>query len=102
MDYRLDLFNAVKNYCENSQGDDSLLIVCHNPKDGDVLYLSHGDVTYLSAAISNAEDKYINFETEEQKKAYQQTQFCILNMAANILRENKELKTKFEIAMQTF
>ena len=84
MDYRLDLHNAVDKFEEQMTKDDALFILCHNSKQGDLLLGLNGDV---------------NIQNKNQEVKYKKTQAMVLNMAINILRVDKDLRKKFDIAV---
>jgi len=84
MDYRLDLHNAVDKFEEQMTKDDALFIICHNSKQGDLLLGLNGDV---------------NIQNKNQEVKYKKTQAMVLNMAINILRVDKDLRKKFDIAV---
>lgn len=99
MDYRLDLFNAVEKFQENMSVEDALFIICHNSEDGDLLIGIEGDVNLISSVMAN-DNGYVNLKTKEDKIRHEQSKRMVLNIAINILRTDKELKSKFEIAMK--
>jgi hypothetical protein len=98
MDYRLDLHNAVDKFEEQMTEDDALFIICHNSKQGDLLLGLNGDVNIISSVLAN-DYGYVNIENKNQKVKYKKTQAMVLNMAINILRVDKDLRKKFNIAV---
>lgn len=98
IDYRLDLFNALKNYQENMTDDDSILLVCHNFSQGDLLLGVDGNIDNISAVLTN-EHGEVNLKTKAEKKKFAYVRSSILNVAINILRADSELRKKFSLAM---
>ena len=98
MDYRLDLWNAVDKFEEQMTEDDALFIICHNSKQGDLLLGLSGDVNIISSILADDYD-CVNIENKSQEVKYKKTQAMVLNMAINILRVDKDLRKKFEIAV---
>lgn len=100
MDYRLDLFNAVKNFQEQMTKDDAIFIICHNSKQGDLFMCLDGELDLISSILAN-DNGYVNIENKEQKARHEQIKRMTLNIAINILRSDKSLYKKFDIAMQS-
>ena len=98
MDYRLDLWNAVDKFEEQMTEDDALFIICHNSKQGDLLLGLSGDVNIISSILADDYD-CVNIENKSQEVKYKKTQAMVLNMAINILRVDKDLRKKFNIAV---
>lgn len=88
IDYRLDLFNAVENYNNNIDiENDALFIICHNKETGDAMTSFLGDEIILSQMLTVK--GYCNIEKSDKKK-FDSMQNMILNIAYNILLENKD------------
>lgn len=101
MDYRLDLFNAVKNYGENVTPQDSLMVICHNSKEHDFFMVKNGDDNLLSALMTNESD-YITMSNEESEKLHKTMQRTILNIAINILRTHEKYRNDFSETLASF
>jgi hypothetical protein len=86
MDYRLDLFNAVKEYGKHITNDDALLLVCYNFKDFDLMASSSGRVSEL----------FKIFHTGVTNGDITDVRNSILENALNILANDKDLLEKFK------
>ena len=85
MDYRLDLFNALKNYQDNATADDHLFCYSYNTKEGDSLQTYVGDMPILAEKLSDLDlDDY-----GTRAKA------TILNAASYILQMDDKLREHF-------
>jgi len=98
MDYRLDLFNALKNYQDNMQEHDAVLVICHNHKEGDAFIGISGDQNIISALITNP-NGYLKIE--ENKEKHDKTKRAILNIAVNILNTDETYRNKFKSIIDT-
>lgn len=85
MDYKLDLFNALKNYQNNATDDDHLFCYSYNTKKGDSLQTYVGDMEVLSEKLSDLDlDEYgISVKT------------TVLNAASYILQRDEKLREQF-------
>jgi 23S rRNA U2552 (ribose-2'-O)-methylase RlmE/FtsJ len=101
MDYRLDFFNAVKKYQENSTEDDTLFIIACNSIGGDVILCLDGHVDILSLVLSDT-NAYVKFKNKEQKLVYEESQKAVLDMAINILKTNKSLRKVFVSELESW
>ena len=97
MDYRLDLYNQVKNYMDNANDDDVAMMIIHNKKDGDFVNYFIGDWEILSAALTT--EGYINFK-EGSQDGLEAMQKSILNIAYNIIMKDEKIKSKFKKALK--
>ena len=100
MDYRLDLYNAITNYQNNMDKHDSLFVICHNCKDGDLVIGLDGDVDFISSILSNY-NGYVNIKTKEDKLRHEYVKSMVLNMAINILKSDSRLKDLFIDGMES-
>jgi len=100
-DNSFDLFNAVRKIQENITEDDALLVICHDSKEGNLFMASDGELSLLSAVMSNEND-YVNLCDDAEKYYHERIQNDILNIAINILRLNKSKATIFLDAANKF
>ena len=85
MDYRLDLFNALKNYQNNATADDHLFCYSYNTEEGDSLQTYVGDMEILS-------DKLSELDLDDYGTTVKAT---ILNAASYILQMDDKLREHF-------
>ena len=85
MDYRLDLFNALKNYQDNATAEDHLFCYSYNTKEGDSLQTYVGDMPILA-------DKLSELDLDDYGTRVKAT---ILNAASFILQMDDKLREHF-------
>ena len=94
MDYRLDLYNALKNYEANRTDDDNHLVLLYNKKDTDIGFSIMGDPLVFCGIASN-ETNFIDLSNPSICDTHRSIQIAILNMALSIINNNDEMKALF-------
>jgi hypothetical protein len=92
MDYRLDMFNSVKEYLSNIDENDAILVLMHNKKDGDCFTALGGDWEILSSLFSA--EGYVNYDKGNNTQ-YESIRKAILNTAYNICMTDDNIKKMF-------
>jgi hypothetical protein len=95
IDYRLDLFNAIKSYEENKTEHDNNLIIMYNDKDGDLAFSLNG-MSEVFCAIMTNENEFINFENDRQREGHKGIKKIVLNMSLNLIRTDTNVRKVFE------
>jgi hypothetical protein len=91
MDNRLDFVNNTTRHLETLTEDDTLLVISHNKKQGDLFFSLFGDWENISIIMSNKEA--VN-HSEDSKKQFEEIKKLILNTALNICeKDTKTLNT---------
>jgi hypothetical protein len=98
IDYRLDIYNAIDRYQEQMTEHDALFAIMFNTLEGDLYMAPLGDVNLLSLCLAN-DDNCVPIKTNLDKRRHDHAKSMVLNMAINILRTDKALKEKFDIAL---
>ena len=96
MDYRLDLFNAVNNYIKEMTEDEAIFFMAFNSKDKDLMLALDGNIKLLVHVMSNLE-----INSGEEESSLEKTKSMVLNIAINILNNDKSLMDKFQIALKS-
>ena len=91
IDTRLDLDNALREFVQNTDEDDFVLYFRHNFKDGEgVCFTNMTDGRYIPLI---SEDEYTpSFGGEE---VFESVKSVILTLAADIIRDDKDIKKQF-------
>lgn len=92
MDYRLDLYNAVRNYQMNKNDKEAIFIIVYNTEDGDLFTGIDGDAGVLCSILGDTDKDSIMGNME----VFKDTQKMILNIAFNILCGNSSLRESFK------
>lgn len=87
IDHRLDLYNSLDEFLGKVTEKDSLIIISSNTESGDTIVSGYGDMMTLVSAFLAYPDK--------NKLEYIQMKDFILNLAINILDEDKNQKDMF-------
>tara|TARA_R110000851_G_C12955969_1_gene553793 strand:- start:448 stop:942 length:495 start_codon:yes stop_codon:yes gene_type:complete len=85
MDNRLDFANSTNNHLETLTEDDTLLVITHNKKEGDLFFSLFGDWENISMIMSNKEA--VNHSSESEKQ-FNDIKKLILNTALNICEQD--------------
>lgn len=92
MDNRLDFVNYVSTHLDSLEEDDTLLVISHNKKQGDLFYTFFGEWESISLIMSN---KNAVNHTEKSEENFEEIKNLILNTAVNICKKDNEIKDKF-------
>ena len=76
--------------------DEAIFVIAFNSIDKDLMIALDGNINLISHVMSN-----IQINSEEEKSNLDNSKSMVLNIAINILRTDKSLMKKFEIAMKT-
>ena len=87
MDNRLDFANSTNNHLETLTEDDTLLVITHNKKEGDLFFSLFGDWENISMIMSNKEA--VNHSGESEKQ-FNDIKKLILNTALNICEQDSQ------------
>lgn len=91
MDNRLDFTNETRRHLKTLTEDDTLLIIAHNKKEGDLFYTLFGDWEDISIIMSNK--NVVNHE-DGSEDDFNKIKKLILNTSLNICNEDPNvLKT---------
>jgi hypothetical protein len=93
IDYRLDLFNAIKEYNKNAIKEDNAFIILYNLEKGDLMLSSGGDPRVISSIFTN-ENNFIKLDGEA-KTNWEDMRKALLNAAVNCIRTDNDVKGMF-------
>ena len=91
MDNRLDFVNSTSEHLETLTEDDTLLVISHNKKQGDLFFTLFGDWENISIIMSNKDA--VNHK-ENSKEQFENIKKLMLNTVVNICEQDpKTLNT---------
>ena len=88
MDNRLDFVNTTSKHLETLTEDDTLLVISHNKKQGDLFFSLFGDWENISIIMSNKDA--VNHQ-ENSKEQFEEIKELILNTAVNICEQDSQV-----------
>jgi len=98
IDYKLDLYNKIKDYQEFANENDSLLVIQHNPIVGDAFLVIHGEIENLAALFCIKD--YIQHDDPNDLQCHNSVKVAILNIAVNMINNDVNIKEAFIKALK--
>jgi hypothetical protein len=86
IDYRLDLFNAIRNYQDQMDDNDFIFALINDKIDGDLIIALSGDTDLFSSSLSI--NGLLQDAPIDKIEAHEDAKKVVLNAALNILNNS--------------